>query len=101
MGKHNKVIYQYLKAHKICVSCGRKTNGEKVRCDVCSEKYNRNARIRAREIKIQQLTIYCSKCGKNVVKSNGLCDECYGEVVIPEYLRGKAYAEQRSLSRVY
>ena len=101
MGKHNKVIYQYLKAHKICVSCGRKTNGERIRCDECSDRYNANARRRAREIKIQESLIYCNKCGKNVVKSNGLCDECYEAVVIPEYIRGKAYAEKRSLSRVY
>lgn len=90
MSRHNKVVYQYLKAHNMCVTCGNRTNGETVRCDVCSEKYNRNARIRAREIKIQQLTIYCSKCGKNAVKYNGLCDECYGEVVIPDFLRSKS-----------
>ena len=87
MGKHNKVVYQYLKEHNICVSCGRKNDGERVRCGVCSDKYNRNARIRARELKIQQLTVYCSKCKQNAVKYSGLCDECYGEVVIPEYLR--------------
>jgi predicted amidophosphoribosyltransferase len=87
MGKHNKVVYEYLKSHNLCVSCGRKTNWDKVRCASCSERYNRNARLKARQIRIQKSYIYCSKCGKNVVKSNGLCDECYGEVVIPEYLR--------------
>ena len=87
MGKHNKVVYEYLKAHKICVSCGRKTNGERIRCNLCSDKYNRNAREKAKRIKIQESLIYCSKCNKNVVKYNGLCDECYEEVVIPEYIR--------------
>ena len=101
MGKHNKVVYEYLKSHNLCVSCGRKTNWDKVRCNVCRNRYNANARRKTRERKIQESLIYCNKCGKNVVKSNGLCDECYGEVVIPEYIRGKAYAEQRSLSRLH
>lgn len=90
MSRHNKVVYQYLKAHNICVSCGRKTSGETVRCDVCREKYNRNARIRERQIKIQESLIYCNKCCKNTVKFNGLCDECYGAVVIPDFLRSKS-----------
>lgn len=100
MGKHNKVVYQYLKSHNLCVTCGRKTNGEHVRCEVCYEKYNRK-RLKPVIEKVQEKKTYCSKCGKNAVKSNGLCDECYEAVVIPEYIRGKAYAEKRSLSRVY
>ena len=101
MSKHNKVVYEYLKSHNMCVSCGRKTNWDKVRCSVCSDRYNASARRKAKEIKIQESLIYCNKCKKNVVKSNGLCDKCYGEVVIPEYLRGNSNAEKRSLSRVH
>lgn len=86
MSRHNKEIYEYLKNHKICVTCGRKTDGEKVRCDYCNDKYNRIARMRARQIKIQESTIYCNKCKENIVKYNGLCDKCYEDVVIPKYL---------------
>ena len=87
MSKHNKVVYEYLKSHKMCVSCGRKINGDKVRCRVCLDRYSAYARRREKEIKIQESLIYCNKCKKNVVKFNGLCDKCYEEVVIPEYLR--------------
>lgn len=87
MSKHNRVIYQYLKRNHICVACGEKTNGETVRCYKCNEKYNRNARRKTKELKLQESLIYCNKCKKNVVRFNGLCDKCYGEVVIPEYLR--------------
>lgn len=101
MGRHNKVVYEYLKSHNICVTCGRKTNGKHVRCDVCYEKYNRKRLKKPIKEKIQVEKIYCSKCGENIVKHSGLCDKCYGEVVIPEYLRGKANAEQRGLSRLH
>lgn len=90
MSKHNKVIYQYFKINRMCVTCGRKTNGEKVRCDVCYEKYNRKRLKPRKESKIKATTIYCNKCKKKVVKFNGLCDKCYEEVVIPNYLRGKS-----------
>ena len=101
MGRHNKVVYQYLKSHNMCVTCGRKTNGEHVRCDVCYEKYNRKRLKKPIKEKIQVEKIYCSKCGENIVKYSGLCDKCYGEVVIPEYLRGKADAKQGGLSRLH
>lgn len=87
MSRHNRVVYQFLKRNHICVACGEKTNGETVRCYKCNQKYNRNARRKTKELKIQESKIYCNKCKKNVVKSNGLCDKCYKEVVIPEYLR--------------
>jgi predicted amidophosphoribosyltransferase len=100
MSKHNKVVYEYLKSHNMCVTCGRKTNGEHVRCEVCYEKYNRK-RLKPFREKVQENKTYCSKCEKNTVKYSGLCDKCYGEVVIPEYLRGNSNAEKRSLSRVH
>ena len=101
MGKHNKVVYEYLKSHNRCVSCGRKTNGERVRCEVCYEKYNRKRLKKPSKVKVQIEKTYCSKCGENIVKHSGLCDECYGDVVIPEFLRGKRYAKQGGLSRIY
>lgn len=89
MSKHNRVVYQFLKRNHICVACGEKTNGETVRCYKCNEKYNRNHRRRTKELKIQESLIYCNKCKKNVVKSNGLCDECYKEVVIPDFIKNR------------
>lgn len=101
MGRHNKVVYEYLKSHNLCVSCGRKTNWDKVRCASCSERYNRNARVKAEEQRKIRLHKICYRCGSIISQTDKLCDKCYGEVVIPEYLRGKANAEQRGLSRLH
>ena len=93
------MVYQYLKINGMCVTCGRKTNGERVRCEVCYEKYNRK-RLKPKEQKIKPLTIYCNKCKNNIVKHNGLCDKCYEEVVIPNYLRGNRKCQTKKLIMV-
>ena len=81
----------------MCVTCGGKNNTEWVRCSDCYDKYNR-IRLKPQKIKVQMPKIYCSKCQKNIVKNNGLCDKCYGDVVIPSYLRGKRKCQTKKLT---
>ena len=100
MSSHSKLVYQYLKINKMCVTCGGKNDTDRVRCASCYDKYNR-IRLKPNKVKVQMPKIYCNNCKKNVVKSNGLCDECYEDVVIPDFLKGKRYAKQRGLSRIY
>lgn len=89
MSKHSKVVYEYLKSHNLCVSCGRKTNWDKVRRASCSDRYNRNSRVKAEEQrKIKQHKI-CYRCGSIMSQTDKLCDNCFDEVVIPDFIKNR------------
>lgn len=92
MSDYSKIAYDFYKRNKICTWCGkRKTNGTRTICDRCSDlrKNNREKYKKAKRNRYIQKISACYKCGSNLSSIKGLCDKCYGEVVIPEYLRGK------------
>lgn len=86
----------------LCISCGNPLyKNSTVYCYKHVLANRKNNRKRKKPIERKYRKTHCSNGGENTVKNIGLHDKGYGEVVIPEYLRGKTYAKQRSLSRVH
>lgn len=92
MSEYRRLAYEFYKRNHICTQCRkRKTDGTRVTCDRChSLNKMRNQKKREEKTKkekpMRPLNT-CYKCGEKVSSMNSLCDKCYGEVVIPEYLR--------------
>lgn len=92
MSDYSRIAYEFYKNNKICTQCRkRKTSGRIIICDICDannklrnkKKQPENRKIVKRELSKKR----CYRCGSEMTVQNTLCDKCYGEVVIPEYLR--------------
>lgn len=94
MSDYSKIVYEFYKKNKICTQCRkRKTNGKITLCDVCNSKMKlRNKKKRLEKIKNdkrERMINHCYKCGIEMTVQNTLCDKCYGEVVIPDYIKNR------------
>ena len=92
-----KEEYEWLKAHKICVSCRAATATRGTKCDECADKdlERRHRKLASmtdeeREVHRQKNKEYlrkryekrrkegkCAACGKPVYKNHSRCYECY------------------------
>ena len=75
-----------IKGETLCVSCKERKREHREVARKYNAKYEKKLRIK-RELMQKGRT--CYHCGELLNGRKGLCDKCYEEVVIPEYLRGK------------
>lgn len=80
-----------IKGETLCVSCRERARSYKT-------KYEKKLKIK-REMMRKGRT--CYQCGELLNGRKGLCDKCYKEVVIPDYIRSKKNATEERLPRLY
>ena len=85
---------EFWKSLGLCTKCHKRKAENGSLCDKCRERIKNNRLKREKLAKIKErkerkiITKHCYKCGNTLDKYifKTLCDKCYEEVVIPEFL---------------